>query len=315
MSGTINIPELGEGLEEATLAAITVSVGDSIDEGDEVAELETDKASMDIPSPKAGVIEEIKFDEGDTVTPGDTLFVLKDQEENRNNEESNENVDSVENVDSEENEDSEESKDSEESDNTEQNKDTEESKESEKSKESLANKESEKSRDIKKDDGDDEDDKEDEKEDKEDKGSSHNKQDKEKMTEVEELVGEKVKDRIKEVSSAGSKSPITKHELGGWQRKAAEIVQKSWDTIPHVTLHRCANVDKLNEFLTHNKETIDLNSTLIKLTSEAIKKYPSINGIFDDQCIEVNEAHNFSIAVDRKEQCPRSFYSRYSSKS
>ncbi|MEL6741515.1 MAG: biotin/lipoyl-containing protein, partial [Planctomycetota bacterium] len=50
------LPDLGEGLEEAELVAWKVSEGDSVDEHQIMAEMETDKALVEVPSPRSGTI-------------------------------------------------------------------------------------------------------------------------------------------------------------------------------------------------------------------------------------------------------------------
>ena len=53
------LPDLGEGLEEAELVAWKVSEGDSIEEHEILAEMETDKALVEVPSPWAGTIKDL----------------------------------------------------------------------------------------------------------------------------------------------------------------------------------------------------------------------------------------------------------------
>jgi len=76
MTKQFNLPDLGEGLYEAEIAEIMVSVGDEIKEGDHIMIVETDKASVDIPSPYTGVLSEIHIKPGDIVEVGDTLMTF-----------------------------------------------------------------------------------------------------------------------------------------------------------------------------------------------------------------------------------------------
>ena len=52
-------------------------MGDSVDLDEAVAEVETDKTSVPIPSPVAGVIEELLVEDGATVTPGKELAKIR----------------------------------------------------------------------------------------------------------------------------------------------------------------------------------------------------------------------------------------------
>ncbi|EED30993.1 dihydrolipoyllysine-residue acetyltransferase E2 component of pyruvate dehydrogenase complex [gamma proteobacterium NOR5-3] len=69
------VPDIGTD-EPVDLIEIAVSVGDSVAEGDTLVVLETDKASMEVPSPASGVVKALKVDEGQQVKQGDVLLVL-----------------------------------------------------------------------------------------------------------------------------------------------------------------------------------------------------------------------------------------------
>lgn len=56
---------------------VLVKDGDSVSEGDSLIVLETDKASMEVPAPKAGTVVSMKIKEGDTVNEGDLLLELE----------------------------------------------------------------------------------------------------------------------------------------------------------------------------------------------------------------------------------------------
>jgi len=67
------LPDLGEGVAEAELLEWKVQPGESVDEHQTLAEMETDKARVEVPSPWAGVVKELKGDPGDIIKVGDTL--------------------------------------------------------------------------------------------------------------------------------------------------------------------------------------------------------------------------------------------------
>ena len=69
-------PDIGEGIAEGTLLKWLVNVDDDIKEGQPLAEVETDKVTTDIPSPKSGKIMELLFNEGDTIEVGKAFVVI-----------------------------------------------------------------------------------------------------------------------------------------------------------------------------------------------------------------------------------------------
>jgi len=74
MSQQFKFSDPGEGLQEAEILALHVSQGDTVSDGDTILTIETDKASMEIPAPFDGTIEELRVAEGDTVEVGDVLL-------------------------------------------------------------------------------------------------------------------------------------------------------------------------------------------------------------------------------------------------
>lgn len=77
---TIKVPDIG-GSENVDVIEINVSVGDTVSVEDPLIALETDKASMDVPSPKAGKVTAIKVKEGDQVSEGDAILELETEDE------------------------------------------------------------------------------------------------------------------------------------------------------------------------------------------------------------------------------------------
>src|SRR5215212_11973715 len=72
MPTNVDVPALGESVQEATLIKWHKNDGDAVAAAEPVAELETDKANVDVPSPAAGVLRRVKK-EGDTVAIGETI--------------------------------------------------------------------------------------------------------------------------------------------------------------------------------------------------------------------------------------------------
>src|SRR6056300_536464 len=76
MSAPILVPTLGESVTEATVAKWLKKSGDTVNEDEPIIELETDKVSVEVTSPKAGVITEITVQEGQTVEVGAQLGLI-----------------------------------------------------------------------------------------------------------------------------------------------------------------------------------------------------------------------------------------------
>jgi pyruvate dehydrogenase E2 component (dihydrolipoamide acetyltransferase) len=70
------LPDLGEGVQEAEIVRVLVNEGDTVAEYQPLMEVETDKAAVEIPSPKAGVISRLYVEQGQTVQVGDVLVVI-----------------------------------------------------------------------------------------------------------------------------------------------------------------------------------------------------------------------------------------------
>lgn len=72
------LPELGEGIEKATLSYWYFREGERVNIKDDLVELTTDKATFNLPSPASGTLTEIFFREGDTVGVGETLALIEE---------------------------------------------------------------------------------------------------------------------------------------------------------------------------------------------------------------------------------------------
>ena len=74
---TINIPDVGEGVAEVEIVSWAVGVGDSVARLSTVAEVMTDKATVEVPAPMDGIIVELGGAVGDVLTVGSPLFVMR----------------------------------------------------------------------------------------------------------------------------------------------------------------------------------------------------------------------------------------------
>src|SRR5215212_5962542 len=78
MTVEIRVPTLGESVTEATVAKWLKQPGDRVERDEPVVELETDKVTLEVPAPQAGVIGDIQAEEGSNVPVGAVLGTIAD---------------------------------------------------------------------------------------------------------------------------------------------------------------------------------------------------------------------------------------------
>src|ERR671921_2470633 len=74
----VTMPQLGESVTEGTIAKWLKQPGESVEKYESIAEVITDKVNAEIPSPVAGVIRELKVEEGATVPVGTEILTIDD---------------------------------------------------------------------------------------------------------------------------------------------------------------------------------------------------------------------------------------------
>src|SRR5512139_3812315 len=72
----VNVPDIGN-FKDVPVIEVMVKAGDTVKAEQSLVTLETDKATMDVPAPFAGVVTEVKVKVGDTVSEGALIFVLE----------------------------------------------------------------------------------------------------------------------------------------------------------------------------------------------------------------------------------------------
>ena len=72
------VPELGENVTTGDVLRVLVNVGDTIEKDQPVVELETDKATVEVPSSVGGVVKDIRVKQGDKVKVGDTILSVEE---------------------------------------------------------------------------------------------------------------------------------------------------------------------------------------------------------------------------------------------
>jgi len=81
MAKDIRLPRLGESMEEGTIVKWLIKPGDSVNLGDVILEVETDKATIEMESPAGGVVKDILVDTGHTVPVDTPLLVIGEKDE------------------------------------------------------------------------------------------------------------------------------------------------------------------------------------------------------------------------------------------
>src|SRR3954465_15696346 len=78
MANEFKIPELGENVSAGDVVRILVKPGDTLAKDQPVLELETDKATIEVPSTVAGKIKDVKVKAGDKVSVGQAILSVED---------------------------------------------------------------------------------------------------------------------------------------------------------------------------------------------------------------------------------------------
>ena len=78
MPTDMKLPELGENIEGGDVLRVMVKPGDAIKKDQAVLELETDKATIEVPSSASGVVKEVKVKPGEKVKVGQTIFTVEE---------------------------------------------------------------------------------------------------------------------------------------------------------------------------------------------------------------------------------------------
>src|SRR5437764_2670059 len=78
MATTVSMPPLGESVAEGTIGRLLQAPGDRVERDEPVVEVITDKVNAEIPSPVAGVVEQIVVSEGDVIAIGAPILMIGD---------------------------------------------------------------------------------------------------------------------------------------------------------------------------------------------------------------------------------------------
>ena len=78
MSTEVKVPVLPESVSDATIATWHKKAGEPVKRDENLVDLETDKVVLEVPAPVDGVLKEIKFQAGDTVTSQQVIAVIEE---------------------------------------------------------------------------------------------------------------------------------------------------------------------------------------------------------------------------------------------
>ena len=336
MAEDVKIPQIAEGVESATVTEVLVSEGDSIEKDQSLITVESDKASVEIPSPKAGKVKSIEVSEGDEVKVGDVILSLEasdgeseeDSEDKSGEKESKDNKKKKGKKDKEKKDEDTEEKDKEEEDSTKEG--SEEKKSEKKKKDSDEEKEESEGEES-------EEDKKDEKveEDSGEKDSSS--QDvpaapgvrrfaRELGVDISKVKGSGKDGRIskedvkahsksgkKEASSSSELPDFSKwgaterKELSGIRSATAKNTSAAWSEIPHVFQFDEADISGIEDYIQKNKEKVEkaggsltLTAVLVKVVATALHQFPKFNASIDMEKEEMilKKYINIGVAVD-----------------
>jgi pyruvate dehydrogenase E2 component (dihydrolipoamide acetyltransferase) len=317
----IKLPEIADNVDTAVVLEVLVSVGDKVEKDDSLAEMESDKATFEMPAEEAGTVKEIKVKDGDEVKVGQVMFTIDTSAGGEEKEEP------------EEKEEVEEKKD--EAGAGEEEKEKPEMKEVEKEeKKEVSHKEKEEE-------------KEEEKpaegaviKSEEDTGKpaaevpappSVRRLAREIGVNIHKVTGSGPYDRItfddvkafaKKQLESGQKAvaaddyelpdfskwgKVRREKMDSVRKITAKAMAESWQSIPHVFQFDKADVtdlenfrNKYSKFVEKQGAKLTFTAILLKLTAEALKAFPRFNASLDmkNQEIIYKEYVNIGVAVD-----------------
>jgi pyruvate dehydrogenase E2 component (dihydrolipoamide acetyltransferase) len=293
----IRIPEIAENVESGLIAAVLVSKGDRVEKDQSLVEVETDKATTDIPSTHEGTVEEINVEEGDEVQVSQVIMVLSVEETTVDEQEEKMEGEMEEKEQKEEDGVVEEP--------------TEEMESPEKEKGAgKADREigatplvkriaREEGIDLKGISG----------------SGPHGRitrddlqsalNEREKGSEPgKETAGDEETGKKEHKPHYGGSVQETREKMSTIRRLTAERMQESWKKIPHVTQFDQADITALEAFREQQKSAIatqggklTVTALLLKITSFALQRFPRFNATLDETAKEIIYKHEIHIGV------------------
>ncbi|MFC6859835.1 2-oxo acid dehydrogenase subunit E2 [Zunongwangia atlantica] len=304
MAKEIKVPQIGDGVESATVSEILVAEGDKIEKDQGVIAVESDKASVEVPSSAAGTIKEIKISEGDEVEVGQVIILLEaaDDDEDEADDKGGSSDEQEEEKTSEENEDTEEDDE-----------DEAEEKDSDKKKKKVKEKKANDREEDSEEDGEDEkkSSKKDESEESDEKSSEESEDETSKkssgkstesgiqaspgtrrlarelgvdLSELAEEISGRISEKdVKEFSKKGSQKStksasvslpdfekwgsVERKPLNNIRKATAKNVTASWQSVPHVFQFDEADITDIQQYLEANQDKAEKAGGKLTITT------------------------------------------------
>ncbi|MAM19788.1 MAG: dihydrolipoyllysine acetyltransferase [Gramella sp.] len=306
MAKEIKIPQIAEGVDRATVTEVLVSEGDSVEKDDSLITVESDKASVEIPSPEAGKVVSVGVSEGDEVKVGDVIVKLETSDDSGDD-------------DSDDSEDSGDKEEQKEEKNKKEKKEEEGSEEKESSEEEEDSGDKKKKEALEDNSGEDKDEEKEESEEPDDEAKKKKDSDEEEPGDKKSSTGEGAqipaspgvrryareqgvdlsevegsskdgrisKEDVEAHSKEGTKTSTgtglpelpdfskwggteTK-ELSGIRNATAKGTAASWSNIPHVFQFDEADITGIEEFLENNEDKAEKAGVSLTLTAVLTK--------------------------------------------
>lgn len=302
MAKEVKIPKISEGVESAEVTEVLVSEGDTIKEEQSIIAVETEKASVEVPSSDGGKVKEIKVKEGDEVKVGDVILILEEEKEEKEEEQEQPKAEKAE-KEKEKEEDREEKKEEAKAEKKEEEEKAEQEKEPKKeeaeevpaspSVRRLARELGVEIRAV--------------------EGSGPGgriteedvkSQTKEKAGKAKEKEGVPAQPALPDFSKWGK---VEREPLSNIRKATAKNTASSWQSIPHVTQFDEADVTDIEEYRKQNSEKVEkeggkltVTAILLKIVANGLQQFPKFNASIDMEKEEMilKKYLNISIAVD-----------------
>lgn len=276
MGYIVRLPKLGVGMQEADLLTWTVTAGSEVEEGEMIAEIETQKEIAEIAAKEGGVVRETYAEQGETLEPGDPMAIVAEPNEDISDLRSE--LDGIGETEAE----TEES--------TEGQTPTSGAEQTSRSSSGSSSTQSIKATPKAK------------------------KRADELGVELAAIEGtgpqgaitasdvEDGKHDGSEEMGPATRTLREEHELNGVRRTAADRLGESYRNAVHVTEHRSVDVESLfdtAEAVTDGSGTkVSITDCLLVALSEALSEHPEFNATFEDETHRLFEEQNVAIAVD-----------------
>ena len=304
MKKEIKIPDIAENVETGLVAGILVAKGDKVSADQSLVEIETDKATTDIPSPYNGVVDEIKVKEGEEVKVNQVIMIIEVEENGDKGEGKDEGKGKYEGRG--------------------------EGEEKEEKEEKSAEKEEAKENEKKPEKSEKPDDEEDTGKDLSDVPASPSvrRLAREMDVDITKVKGTGPGNRIsaEDVKNYAGKEKAEKGEapeakiielpdFSQWgatstepmtniRKITANNVQQAWQTIPHVTQFDEADITELEKFRKRHLEKAEkaggkltVTAILLKIAGFALQKFPRFNASIDAKNEEIVYKHYYNIGI------------------